>query len=311
MVELSGRRVRRDACPCARDLLANRGCRLCGRAETFALFDEALRPLGPGILWSDQRAGAHVDRFGEPSVFRSATGVVLNGASCVVKLAWVAEHERDRFAAARWVLAPRDFVLARLLGDDVVTDPTLRVANRVLPARRRARRSRGVHGRTPASHRPLGKRVADRECEHDRERSDGRTRARLVDRDRGRCGRPRVRGAGCRREPDDADGVVGHDDECLDTGFRRRHGGRRRRSVTGGARRSCARGRTVGEWRRVRLARAPHRMASRRAVRRRGRGGTRCGRPARAALVPWRAGAVVAARRARRVRWLDRRPRAG
>lgn len=93
--------------------------------ETFALFDEALRPLGPGILWSDQRAGAHVDRFGEPSAFRSATGVVLNGASCVAKLAWVAEHERDRFAAARWILAPRDFVLARLLGDDVVTDPTL------------------------------------------------------------------------------------------------------------------------------------------------------------------------------------------
>jgi sugar (pentulose or hexulose) kinase len=93
--------------------------------ETFALFDETLRPLGPGILWSDQRGGAFVDRFGDPSAFRSATGVVLNGASCVAKLAWVAEHERDRFAAARWVLAPRDFVLARLLGDEVVTDPTL------------------------------------------------------------------------------------------------------------------------------------------------------------------------------------------
>lgn len=93
--------------------------------ETFALFDEALRPLGPGILWSDQRGVAHVDRFGDPTAFRSATGVVLNGASCVAKLAWVAEHERDRFAAARWVLAPRDFVLARLLGDEVVTDPTL------------------------------------------------------------------------------------------------------------------------------------------------------------------------------------------
>ncbi|HEX7521822.1 MAG TPA: FGGY family carbohydrate kinase, partial [Acidimicrobiia bacterium] len=93
--------------------------------ETFALFDEAFRPLGPGILWSDRRAGAHVDRFGDRSAFRSATGVVLNGASCVAKLAWVAEHERDHFAAARWILAPRDLVLARLLGDDVVTDPTL------------------------------------------------------------------------------------------------------------------------------------------------------------------------------------------
>jgi xylulokinase len=92
--------------------------------ETFAPFDADLAPLGPGILWSDQRGGAAVLHFGDPDEFRMRTGVVLNAACCAAKVAWLSDHEPDVFTRARWVLAPRDFVAARLTGT-VVTDDTL------------------------------------------------------------------------------------------------------------------------------------------------------------------------------------------
>jgi xylulokinase len=92
--------------------------------ETFAPFDEDLRPLGPGILWSDQRGGAGVLHFGDPDEFRERTGVVLNAACCAAKLAWLVDHEHDVVEQSRWLLAPRDFVFARLTGE-VMTDETL------------------------------------------------------------------------------------------------------------------------------------------------------------------------------------------
>lgn len=92
--------------------------------STFAGFDADLRPTGPGILWSDQRGGAAVLHFGDPDEFRARTGMVLNAALSAAKIAWVTDHEPEAFAAARWVLAPRDFVVARLTGE-VVTDETL------------------------------------------------------------------------------------------------------------------------------------------------------------------------------------------
>ena len=92
--------------------------------ETFALFDAAFTPLGPGILWSDARAVTEADQLGDPSEFRAVTGVVVSPGCAAAKVAWVAAHEPSTFAAARWALAPRDLVVARLTGR-VVTDFTL------------------------------------------------------------------------------------------------------------------------------------------------------------------------------------------
>ena len=92
--------------------------------ETFALFDDDLRPLTAGILWSDRRATEDAAALGDPATFRAATGVVLNAGSHGAKLAWVAREWPDAMARARWVLAPRDVVLARMTGV-VVTDETL------------------------------------------------------------------------------------------------------------------------------------------------------------------------------------------
>ncbi|HEY7106741.1 MAG TPA: FGGY family carbohydrate kinase [Acidimicrobiia bacterium] len=92
--------------------------------ETFALFDASLRPLTRGILWSDRRGEATAAAFGDPGAFRASTGVVLNAGTHAAKLAWVADAKPDELARSRWVLQPRDLVLARLTGR-VVTDETL------------------------------------------------------------------------------------------------------------------------------------------------------------------------------------------
>ncbi len=92
--------------------------------ETFACFDADLTARGAGILWSDSRAGAEATALADPEDFRARTGVVLNGACCAAKVAWVAEHDATRFDGARWVLASRDWIAARLTGS-VRTDRTL------------------------------------------------------------------------------------------------------------------------------------------------------------------------------------------
>lgn len=92
--------------------------------ETFAPFNHDLQPVGPGILWSDQRGGAAVLHFGDPDDFRARTGVVLNAACCAAKIAWLVDHEGEMLESARWLLAPRDLVAARLTGH-VLTDETL------------------------------------------------------------------------------------------------------------------------------------------------------------------------------------------
>ena len=73
--------------------------------ETFAGFDDEMQPVGPGILWSDQRAAASVLHFGDPDEFRARTGVVLNAACCAAKVAWFTDHEPEAFAATSWILA--------------------------------------------------------------------------------------------------------------------------------------------------------------------------------------------------------------
>jgi xylulokinase len=69
--------------------------------ETFVLVGEDGEPRGPGILWSDGRADSTLGR-----------------------LAWVASDRPDRFAAARWVMAPRDLIVLKLTGR-AVTDRTV------------------------------------------------------------------------------------------------------------------------------------------------------------------------------------------
>jgi xylulokinase len=92
--------------------------------ETFACFDHDLTPLGAGILWSDARAVHEVRALGDTAEFRRRTGVILSPGCCAAKIAWVRAHQPELFKNARWLLAPRDLVAARL-SDGVRTDRTL------------------------------------------------------------------------------------------------------------------------------------------------------------------------------------------
>lgn len=94
-----------------------------GARETFSLFDEELRPLGSGIVWSDARATDEISEFGSAHEFRRRTGVILGESCCAAKVAWVRKHQPQEFARAAWLLSPRDYAVARLTGL-VATDPT-------------------------------------------------------------------------------------------------------------------------------------------------------------------------------------------
>jgi sugar (pentulose or hexulose) kinase len=93
--------------------------------ETFVPVDGDGRPLGPGLLWSDRRAGAEAASLAATLAdFRLRTGVHLDAGSPLAKLAWLRAHEPERLAAARWLMAPRDVVVFGLTGT-AVTDRTL------------------------------------------------------------------------------------------------------------------------------------------------------------------------------------------
>jgi xylulokinase len=99
-----------------------------GARETFAMVDGDGRGIGRAIVWSDRRAvmqvAAMLAELGGRDAARSQTGVIFDAGTMAAKVRWLAEHDRDRLDAARWLLSPRDFVVARLTGD-VVTDWTM------------------------------------------------------------------------------------------------------------------------------------------------------------------------------------------
>jgi sugar (pentulose or hexulose) kinase len=94
------------------------GC--TGARQSFGLFDAGGSAVGPGILWSDRRAGAEAGRL-PPG---DGSGPPRDGASVPAKLAWVAAHRPADLACCSWVLAPRDLVAWRLSGT-VATDATM------------------------------------------------------------------------------------------------------------------------------------------------------------------------------------------
>jgi xylulokinase len=100
----------------------------CGARQTFVATDAGGVPTGPGILWSDRRAAAEVGpvlaQSGGAEAVEALTGGPLAAESVAAKLAWLAQHRPERLQRARWVLTPRDYVVARLCGE-FCTDRTM------------------------------------------------------------------------------------------------------------------------------------------------------------------------------------------
>ena len=105
-----------------------RGISFSAARQTFVCVDPDLRPLSPGIMWSDRRAGAEARDLaavlGGVEAVRRRTGMVLDSAAPAAKLAWLDRHERRMISKARWILSPRDLVVGRLTGE-VCADRTL------------------------------------------------------------------------------------------------------------------------------------------------------------------------------------------
>lgn len=92
----------------------------CGARQTFVAVDAGGAPRGPGILWSDRRGAEEVapllERVAGAADVRARTGAPLGAESVAAKLAWLSRHHPDRLNGARFVLTPRDLVVARLCG---------------------------------------------------------------------------------------------------------------------------------------------------------------------------------------------------
>jgi xylulokinase len=90
------------------------------QGETMVAVDAGGRPLGPAIVWLDNRAAAEArelaDQF-DPATVYAATGIpaiVPTWPAC--KLLWLRRHEPGVFGAAARFLLVEDFLLHRLTG---------------------------------------------------------------------------------------------------------------------------------------------------------------------------------------------------
>ena len=109
---------------CAREALhAAAGARpaaigLSGQMHGLVMTSAGGRALRPALLWADSRATGPLRayrRLGGPALARLANPLAPGMAGPM--LAWVAGHEPEVYAGARWALAPKDWIRARLTGE--------------------------------------------------------------------------------------------------------------------------------------------------------------------------------------------------
>jgi L-xylulokinase len=90
------------------------------------LLDRQRRPLGPGILSLDSRAGAMIEEWSTSTLFADAlalTGQVPHASAPSALLAWIRQNQPDRFAEIGHVIACKDWLRFCLTGT-VGTDRT-------------------------------------------------------------------------------------------------------------------------------------------------------------------------------------------
>jgi len=90
------------------------------------LLDRGGKPLGPGIMSLDSRAGATVagwEADGTSAAALSLSGQMPHASAPSALLAWIRDHDPDRFARINHVLACKDW-LRFCLTDTIGTDLT-------------------------------------------------------------------------------------------------------------------------------------------------------------------------------------------
>jgi gluconokinase len=82
--------------------------------------DDGLRPLTPLITWADGRAreeARSLRQSGVAKALHAATGAPVHPMTPLTKLMWFARHDHDTWAAARWWIGLKEYVLLWLTGE--------------------------------------------------------------------------------------------------------------------------------------------------------------------------------------------------
>jgi xylulokinase len=100
------------------------GIGLSGQMHGAVLVGADARPLGPAVLWADQRALAEADRYRAlPEALRQAVGNPVAPGMTGPVLLWLEANEPERYGSARWALVAKDWLRARLTGE-LASDPS-------------------------------------------------------------------------------------------------------------------------------------------------------------------------------------------
>ncbi len=91
---------------------------LSGQMHGAVLLGRDLCPIRPAILWNDSRAARECDelRAAQPHIGQIAGVLPLPGFTAP-KIAWLKQHEPDRYARLAHILLPKDYIGLRLHGE--------------------------------------------------------------------------------------------------------------------------------------------------------------------------------------------------
>lgn len=129
-----------DAVSTIRELLAGAsippadiaGVGVCGLVPCLCPVDVAGRPLGPAILYSDNRA------LEELTWVNETLGLQLTAQAVTPKILWLKKHQAGLFSQIDRVLSTHHFVVMRLTGRAVMDYDTASIMGGIFDARRRA-----------------------------------------------------------------------------------------------------------------------------------------------------------------------------
>ncbi len=92
---------------------------LSGQMHGTVLLDKAGQPLGPAIIWADQRSAAECDALTTalgPERYARLAGTLPAAGFMGATLLWLARHEPERLAQTDQAVFPKDYVRLRLTG---------------------------------------------------------------------------------------------------------------------------------------------------------------------------------------------------
>ncbi len=103
------------------------GLGITSQVNTHVFCDRDLAPLAPAIVWQDVRAaadGAALDAqiTADAKIAALGAAIPIDASHALARMAWVAAQRPDVWAQTAYVLAPKDYVIARLTGA-VAADP--------------------------------------------------------------------------------------------------------------------------------------------------------------------------------------------